>query len=78
MYQDIITNLKIPGIYILLNGNNKELYDLTFDSVIKILTDDRKIEIEVEKIITETELALIDTIKKLFSQFIKNWMLFLL
>ena len=26
MYKDIITNLKIPGIYILLNGKNKELY----------------------------------------------------
>ena len=66
MYKDIITNLKIPGIYILLNGKNKELYDLTFDSIIKILTDDRKIELEVENIITDTEQALVDTIKKYF------------
>ena len=62
MYKDIITNLKIQGIYILLNGKNKEIYDLTFDSIIIILTDDRKIELEVENIITDTELALVDTI----------------
>ena len=48
IYKEIITNLKIPGIYNLLNGKNKELYDITFDSIIKILTDDRKIELEVE------------------------------
>ena len=66
MYKDIIINLKISGIYILLNGKNKESYDLTFDSIIKILTDDRKIEIEVENIITDIELALVDTRKKYF------------
>ena len=66
MYKDIITNLKIPGIYILLNGKNKDLYDLAFDSIIKILTEDRAIEIEVENLITDTEKALVDTVKKYF------------
>ena len=48
MYKDIITNLKISGIYILLKGKNKELYDLSFDSIIKILTDDRKSKLKLK------------------------------
>ena len=66
MYKDIITNLKIPGIYMLLTGKNIEIYDLSLESIINILTENRKLELEVWSIITDTEIALIDTVKKYF------------
>ena len=37
MYKDIITELKIPALYILLNAKKEELYNLVFESVIKII-----------------------------------------
>ena len=49
MYKDIITNLKIPGIYMLLTGKNIDIYDLSFQSIINILTENRKLELEVER-----------------------------
>ena len=46
MYKDIITEKKIPGIYILLNGKSEKLYDLVFQSVIDIITENRKYDID--------------------------------
>lgn len=37
MYKDVITNLKLPGIYILLNSKTELIYDLVFESLIKII-----------------------------------------
>ena len=71
MYKDIITNLKIPGIYMLLNGKNKEIYDFGFESIINILTKNRKLELEVESIITDTEIALIVIVKNISLMFIE-------
>ena len=66
MYKDIITNLKIPGVYILMNGKSQDLYDIVFDSLINIITENRNIELEVLSIITDTEKALINSVKKYF------------
>ena len=66
MYKDIITDLKIPGIYILLNGKSQILYEQAFGSLINIITNNRKIELEVVSIITDSEIALINVIKKYF------------
>ena len=38
IYKDNITDLKIPGIYILLNNKTQSLYNLDFESLINILT----------------------------------------
>ena len=38
MYKDIITDLKIAGIYILLNSKNEDLYNMVFEDVIKLIT----------------------------------------
>ena len=38
MYKDIITDLKIPGIYILLNSKNEDLYNMVFEDVINLIT----------------------------------------
>lgn len=66
MYKDIITSLKIPGVYILMNGFSQDLYDLVFNSLINIITDNRKIDLDIRSIITDTEKALINVIKKYF------------
>ena len=37
MYKDIITNIKIPGFYCLLNSKKEILYNYVFESIINIL-----------------------------------------
>ena len=66
MYRDIISSQNIPGIYILINGKYEEFYDIVFDSLIKIITQNHKYDLNVETIVTDTELALINVIKKYF------------
>ena len=58
--------MKIPGIYILTNGKSQELYEAVFISLINLLTNYRKIDLEVQSVITDTEKALINIIKKYF------------
>ena len=53
MYKDIITGLKIPGIYVLMNSKKEILYNYIFESVIKLLTDDKNKEIQFETIVTD-------------------------
>ena len=66
MYNDYIKNLKIPGIYIIMNSKKEELYDIIFDSIVNILTQNKNIELEVETIVTDQEKALINCVKKYF------------
>ena len=66
MYKDIITNLKIPGIYILLNSKKEILYDLIFESLVKIIFDNNMNKLAWETIVTDQELALVNSIKKYF------------
>ena len=67
MYIDKIKNLKIPSLYILMNGKNEDLYDNVFNSVINIITQNRSYELEINTIVTDAETALINSIKKFFS-----------
>ena len=38
MYKDIITDLKIAGIFILLNSKNEDFYNMVFEEIIKLIT----------------------------------------
>ena len=38
MYKDLITELKIHGLYILMNGKSQKFYDIIFSSIVNILT----------------------------------------
>ena len=66
MYHDIVSDLNIPGIYILINGKSEKFYDIAFQSVIDIITDYDKININIDTIVTDSELALIKIIKNIF------------
>ena len=39
MYKDIITNLKIPAFFILMNVKKEIYYNIVFESIINIITD---------------------------------------
>ena len=66
MYKDIITSLKITGIYILMNSKEEYLYDLVFHSLLRIVWHDNLEHILVETIVTDQEKALINMVKKYF------------
>ena len=66
MYKDIITELKIPGIFILLSGKNQFLYDYIFSSIINIVTNNRKFDLNILLIVSDSEKALVNSIKKNF------------
>ena len=66
MYKDIITNLKIPAFYILMNGKKEIFYNVVFESIINIITDFRKIDIEINSVVSDSEKGLINTITKYF------------
>ena len=61
MYKDIITELKIPGIFILLNDKSQILYDYVFNSVINIITNNREYDLNILSIVTDSEKALINS-----------------
>ena len=66
MCMDLITKINIPALYILMNGKTEKHYDLVFESIYNIITQYRAIDIEIETIITDTEPALINIVKKFF------------
>ena len=66
MYTDIITNLKIPAFYILINGKHELFYMKVFESIINILSNNNKINFNFEIIVTDAEQALINVINKIF------------
>ena len=66
MYHDIVSDLNIPGIYILINGKSEKFYDIAFQSIINIIKDYDKININIDTIVTDSELALIKIIKNIF------------
>ena len=66
MYKDIITELKIPAFYILINGKLKSFYDTVFRSFINIVSDNGKINLNIKSIVTDSENALMKTIEKIF------------
>ena len=66
MYKDVLTNLKIPGLYILMNGNKEEFYNLIFKDIIDIITLQNKYSISIDTIVTDSEKGLINVVKKFF------------
>ena len=39
MYKDLITEQKIPGVYILMNSQEEILYDIFFESISDLITN---------------------------------------
>ena len=66
MYKDILTELKIPGIYILMNSKNEELYNMVFEDVIKLITWGGLKILNIKTIVTDSEKALMNSVKKYF------------
>ena len=66
MYKDIITDLKIPGLYIIMNSKKEELYDFILSSIFNLLTKNNSINLDLETIVTDQEKALINSLKKFF------------
>ena len=63
MFKYIITDLKIAYIYILLNSKNEVLYNMVFEDIIKLITWQGLKKINI---ITDSEKALINSVKKIF------------
>ena len=66
MYKDIITSIKIPGLYILVNSKKENMYNYAFKGIIDLLTDSNKLTLKVKTIVTDQEKALINCVKKYF------------
>jgi hypothetical protein len=66
MYHDIVSNLNIPGIYILMNGKSQIHYDIIFDSIINIITNYHELDLNINSIVTDSEVALVKSVKKYF------------
>ena len=66
MYKDILTSLNIPALYILINGKYEIFYNHILESVINLITQNREYELTVETIVTDSEKALINAVKKYF------------
>ena len=66
MYKDILTSLNIPALYILINGKYEIFYNHILESVINLITQNREYELAVETIVTDSEKALINAVKKYF------------
>ena len=59
-YKDIISKEKIPGMFILLNKKNEEIYNLSLKSDYNIITQFGVYDLSLKSICTETEIALIN------------------
>ena len=60
MYKDLLTELKIPGLFILMNGKFQKYYDIIFSSIISILTLENKYVSNIETIVADEERELIN------------------
>ena len=75
MYKDIITSLKIPAFYILLNSKKEELYDIVYESIRNNILKEDYNNLNFETIVTDQELALINSIKN-FSLILKEYLVY--
>ena len=62
MYKDKITELKIPGIYVLMNSKFKKLYKIIFENIINIITQNNLYKLNINTIVADAEKALIKVI----------------
>ena len=65
MYNDIISNINIPGIFIFLNGKYEKFYEIVFQSMLNIITQNGEYELKAKIIVTDSELALRKSLKKI-------------
>ena len=65
MFNDIITNINIPGLFILLNGKYEKFYEIVFQSMLNIITQNREYELKAKVIVTDSESALRNSLKKI-------------
>ena len=66
MYKDIITGLKIPTIYALMNGKNELFYNNILNSILTILTQSNQYKLKFDTIVTDSEQALVNVIQEKF------------
>ena len=66
MYKDIITDLKIPALYILLNSKKEILYEIVFQKVINNILQETVSNLQYETIVTDQEIGQINETKKYF------------
>ena len=69
MYKDIITDLKIPALYILLNSKREILYEMVFKNVINNILQETVSNLKYETIVTDQEVGLINATKKYFPNY---------
>ena len=69
MYKDIITDLKIPALYILLNSKREILYEILIQSVINNILQETVSNLKYETIVTNQEVGLINPTKKYFPNY---------
>lgn len=70
MYQDIIKNEKIICLYVLMNKKYCIIYEKIFESLCYIIFDDNNLNKHIKYIITDNEIALINSIKKIYPKII--------
>ena len=68
IFEDIINHDYLPGFYILLSNKTEMLYDLAFKSLRRILTQNDLYKLNIQTIITDTEVALINAINSNFNE----------
>ena len=66
MYHVIVSNLNIPEIYALMNGKSGKHYDIVLNNIINIITLSHLIYININIVITDSEIALVKIVKKYF------------
>lgn len=76
MYKDIITNLKIPAFYVLMNNKTEILYNYIFESLLRIIWSEKIEDINVQTIVTDQEIALVNVVKKYFPKSLRISCLF--
>ena len=67
LFKDIIIKEKLPVFYILMSNRKEELYKKIFDSILDILTQNYIYDLQLISITSDTENALINAIKAIFT-----------
>ena len=66
IFKDIVTSKYLPCFYILMSNKTEIIYDMIFKSIIRILTQNNIYSLDIKTITTDTEIALINSIKTNF------------
>ena len=66
IFKGIVTSEYYPGFFILMSNKTEIIYDMIFKSIKNILLQNNIYELNIDTITTDTELALINSIKNNF------------